>query len=147
MEVSKSDTVNKAINEFFRGRPKNSQGYEWFNPKDCLVHTKLRDICDSLTKFFSNRYWYNGGRVPCDLLYTKRNFRLCNNITVVDALDLAYDCIKQAKQLAKTTYRKNVEIALALKIIHECEGKDIPQDYIGGLFLLYLELCERVVLL
>lgn len=139
---------NKIIADFFRGRTKNARGEEWFRPSENKVMPqKVREITKALETFFSKKRWYNGGPIPDELLYTKRNYHLMNNITLLDAVEIDYDSIDECKTLAKTPYKKNVEIAITMRVIRECEKKHVPQDYIAGCLLLYLELCEKVVLL
>lgn len=143
----KIESVGRAIEEFFKGRNKNIKRVEWFSPKNTHIPPILRDISNSIGTFFSDKKWYNGGSIPDELLYTKTNFRLINRITIADAIKLAYDSINVGKTLVKTGYSQNGEMYLTLRILQDCGKKHIPQDYIGGLLLLYLELCEKVVLL
>lgn len=148
VDQAKISAINQAINEFFKGRDRNAQRNEWFSPsKCCLIPTRLREITNSISVFFRDKKWYAGGVIPEELLYTKRNYRLINNIALLDAVELAYDSIETGRALAKTKYEKDVEIDITLSVLHECEQNNIPQDHIGGLLVLYLELCEKVVLL
>lgn len=145
VDRTEPSVVNLVINEFFEGRAKNSRGEEWFSPADNPILPKdIRDIYESLNVFFRKKEWYVGGPIPDELLYTKRNFKLINNIALLDAVEWAYKAIEQGKFLAKTGYKKNVEITITLRIMHDCERKDVRQDHIGGIIVLYLELCERV---
>lgn len=142
----KISAVNIAIDAFFRDCACNEQKTEWFSPSVKIVPPALREISTSLSTFFKGRSWSCGGPIPEELIYTKRNFRLINNIALVDALDLAYDRVGKCRHLAKTSYRKNVEVGITLKTIKACHDIGIPRDYVGGLLLLYLELCEKVEL-
>ena len=108
---------------------------------------EIRDIEGSIKTFFKDKSWYCGGPIPQNLLYTERNFRLIENVDLNQSVELGYKSICRAKSLAKTKYCKKCEVDICLKVIRDCEKKHIPQDHIGGLFLLYLELCEKVELL
>lgn len=108
------------------------------------------EVVNSLNKFFSRKQWYAGGPIPPELIHTKRNYNLVKNIDIVHAIDIGYNGIsktmKNNGKLARTQRELDLDIYLALRVIHQCERMGIPQDYIGGLFLLYLELCEKVEL-
>lgn len=139
---------NQEIGRFFNGKPKNSQRIEWVDlsiPRALPIG--VREIRDSLATFFAKKQWYAGGPIPPELLYTKRNFHLVNNVALLDAIEIGYRSIERSSVLAKTKYKKNVDTNLALRVIRWCERSGIMQDHIGGLFLLYLELCEKVALL
>jgi hypothetical protein len=148
VDTEKITAISAAITDFFRDKPKNGKRVPWISTSNRkLLPKDLRDIYTSIRRFFSNKVWYAGGPIPEELLYTKNNFHLLNNIALIDALELAYDSIEACQTLARTKYRKDVEVLLTLRILHECERKNIPQDHIGGLILIYFDLCEKVVLL
>lgn len=145
----KVSAANRRINEFFQVFPLNVNGDHWFSPGDkrVIVPGHLREIAVSIDMFFLDKSWHAGGQIPDELLHNKRNYKLINNATLIDALDLAYKCIAVCRTLAKTGYQRNADVRVAIRVIHECERHGIPQDYIGGMLLLYLELCEKVELL
>ena len=97
-----------------------------------------------MRKFFKTKNWYNGGPIPDELIYTRRNFRLLQNVSLYEAVDLAYESIAKTSKIIEN---KNYDLITTMKILKNCEKKKIKQEYIGGLLLLYLELCEKVVLL
>lgn len=130
------------IGEFFRGK-------KWYNNHSGVngVPRELRDIHSSIQRFFHGKDWHCGGPIPVERLYNERNFRLLNNISLSEAIEIGYNSIARMKMLAKTKYTRNADTKICLKVLYECEHKNIPQDHIAGLFLLYLELCEKVELL
>ncbi len=149
--VDEITAANKTINSFFAGRSQIYKKVAWFNPEEDTPLGVISEIKNSLKAYFKERKWFNGGSIPDELLYTAENFHLINNISLMEAVEMAYTQIGEQKTLAQTPYKKTnglpVEVAIALKHLHECESKNIPQDHIGGLLILYLMLCERVVLL
>ena len=132
--------VNLAIDVFFAGCRQNQQKVAWFSPSVRRVPDELREIATSLTDFFSGKKWHCGGPI-----YTKINFRLINNITLTDAIQLGYAGVARGKSLA-TGYYKDAEIDISLRVLRECQTRRISRDHAGGLFCLYLELCEKVEL-
>ena len=147
VDQAKISATNKAINSFFRGRSKNAQRHEWFTPSRCLIPESLREITNAIGKFFVEKAWYAGGSIPDELLYTKRNYHLINNISLLEAVELCYDSIEEGKSLSKSGYEPDCEIEITLGILRECHRRGIPQEHIAGLLVLYFELCEKVVLL
>ena len=107
----------------------------------------IRDIYRSLYIFFRKKSWYCGGPVPGEILYTKEHFRLLDRIDLVSAIDIGYLSIMKTGKLAKTLFSEHIDTKLCLKVTRECEREKILQVHIGGLFLLYLKLCEKVELL
>lgn len=138
---------NLIIDRFFRGLNKGPSGY-WLNPADDLDWPpEVRSIYKSMNRFFRDKKWHNGGPIPNELLYTKKNFHLVNNLSLIDAIDFAYEAIAKCRNLAKTAYRKNVDIVITMKVINQCIERGVQGDHRGGILILYLDLCERVVLL
>ena len=141
---------NTAITTFFQGKDTNSKREEWYNPdflESPLPPGVVAIFAKSITTYFSDKRWYGGGPIPYEMLYTIRNFRLINNIALIDALELALKSVKDQKFMAQSKVKKKDQEPFLLKIIRDCERKRIPQDHIGGLLIMYLELCERVVVL
>jgi|SRR5581483_10422727 len=101
-----------------------------------------------LNKFFEDKSWHCGGNIPKKLLINERNIRLLRNADMITAVDIGYDAIERFRRsgryMAETLYRGEYDVDLCLKIINEGQRLCIPQHYVGGIFLLYLELCEGV---
>lgn len=105
------------------------------------------EVSQSINAFFCRRRWHNGGPIPPNLLHTKANYNLVRNINLVQAIDIGYKAIADhlAKgPLARTRGVKHADIYLVTRVMRACEKVGVQQEHIGGIFLLYLELCERV---
>lgn len=113
----------KAINAFFADKPRNHERDEWFDPDDGaeIPAGAVALITKSLQTYFKTKKWYNGGTIPPELLFTANNYRLINNVSMLDAVEMAYENIKRQKSFARTRYAKNADIALTLKVIRGCE--------------------------
>ena len=133
------DPTQDEIRNFFGGR----KHFDKRKMKPGVV----KNIYMTLKLYFRRKSWHAGGPVPDEVLFTERNFRLVNNISFLTAVDLAYRSIAETKSLARTTYSKDCDIKMCLRFLRECARLDIPQEHKGGLFLLYLEICEKVDLL
>lgn len=130
--------VNSEIDDFFAKRH--------YCQDFSQATTNIQYIYQALNKFFfgtshlKRLSWCNGGAIPGWLIFTCKNFHLLNNISIVDAFKVAYPKIRDV--LAE----KNGDIKLWLRTIYRCGKLGIEQEFLGGLFLLYCELCEKVKL-
>lgn len=111
-------------------------------PLDPLMAQGIRAI----KKFFHNKTWWAGGSIPKSILLTSQHVKLVSYIDLIKSIDYGYAAIARSG-LARSKYKDHAEIRIALRIIHECERLGIPQQFIGGLFLMYLKLCEKAELL
>jgi hypothetical protein len=101
----------------------------------------------SIKTFFAKKRWWCGGPIPKSVLLTRSHINMVINLSLIRAIDIGYSAIRRSKMLARTDKtKKNSDIRLCVSILHECERLGIPQRFIGGLFLLYLKLCEKAEL-
>lgn len=115
--------------------------------KAVRIRREKAEIAGYIKKFFRSEWWWMGGRVPEAVLLSDRNLRIVRNIDLIDAVDIGYAALERTEELARTDKSPNVDIKLCMRVLRKCERLEIPQNYIGGMFLLYLDLCEKVVLL
>lgn len=112
-------------------------------------------VTKSLKEFFKDLHWAIGGKIPEETLISKKYLNLVINIGnagFVQAIDLAYALIKKhANDYGSFSrsgpYVEDLEIEMCLYVVRRAGNLHIPQGYIGGIFLIYLELCEGVRLL
>ena len=106
-----------------------------------MEEVKTEPIFEAIDKMFSNESFYCGGPIPQYALKDPANVGLLG-MELVLAIDIAHNALEKSKGLAKTKYTKKIGQKLIPKIIHNCESKNIRQEFIGGMMLLYLELVE-----
>jgi hypothetical protein len=138
------DEERDFIGEFFKHKkwydgPLDKKGI--LTPREVSI---LDQMYRGIKEFFSDKSWYCGGPVPESTLYSLRSFRLVRNLPLEKALDIGFKGIKKAKLSCPAKYSKNSDTELSMKLLRECGRRNIPQEYIGGLFILYLELCEKI---
>lgn len=85
--------------------------------------------------------WYGGGRVPKGSLYREENKKLFK-IDIIPAVDITNFALARVKSLARTKYDESVSFRLIPKVMHACGRRGIPQNFVPGILLLYLEHCE-----
>src|SRR5262249_46369026 len=95
-----------------------------------------------IEQFFHNRQLGSGGPVPRERLFRPEHVKLLK-IELIPAVDIVYAALGRVNSLARTKYDKHVGIRLIPKVLHACERRNIPQNFIPGILLLYLELCEN----
>jgi len=106
----------------------------------------------AIKDFFAELHWAIGGKIPENILLKDKYLNLIRNIEFNDAIDACYSLINKHAQhsgfFARSgPYVEDLEISMCLYVVHRAGELHIPQGYIGGIFLIYLELCEGVKLL
>jgi hypothetical protein len=96
---------------------------------------------DAVERMFENEHFYCGGPIPNYAIKDPENVKLLN-IKLTQSVDIAHEALGRVNKLAKSKYRPRMGERLIPKIIHMCEEKNLQQEMIGGLILLYLELVE-----
>jgi hypothetical protein len=95
-----------------------------------------------IEQFFRKRRAGRGGPVSASQLFCPEN-RALLSIEFIPAVDIANEALSRVKSLARTKYSSNVGTRLIPKVIAACNKREIPQNYIPGMLLLYLEVCEN----
>ena len=95
-----------------------------------------------IEQFFHKRQSGMGGPITANRLFRPEHIDLLK-IELIPAVDIVYAALARVSSLARTKYDKHVGIRLIPKVLHACERRNIPQNYIPGILLLYLELCEN----
>lgn len=106
------------------------------NPK----HPEVVRAVGAMKRFFKDKTWWCGGEIPKTSLLTERNVKMVLYLNITQSVKIGY------RALAKVDRPKHHDIKTCVYVLHECERLGIAQPYVGGLFLLYLKLCEKVEL-
>ncbi len=100
-----------------------------------------------LAKFFEGREMHCGGKIPACLLYSARNISLVLNTCLEKGIQKAYRAIEIAGSHMTEAPNDSVvaeDVKLVIAAMRSCACKGIPQEWIPGIVLLYLEYCEGV---
>lgn len=123
------------------------------------VHYKIFDQCDfylnhvenfakqQILKFFSDKELHCGGKIPHSLLENSKRVNLVINLDLDSSIKLFYEFSEQSisdEDLAKSKRTGEVSwdiIAVndALRILSQ---SGVPQQFAGGMLLIYLELVK-----
>jgi hypothetical protein len=92
--------------------------------------------------------WYGGGKVPKGYIYREENKKLFK-FDIITAVDITHIIVPRVKELARTNTKynenitpKNASFILIPKVMGECSKRGIPQNFVPGILLLYLEHVE-----
>ncbi len=96
---------------------------------------------EAIIKFFTPQKYYCGGPIPRHLLAVPKNIPVLK-IELAEAISIAHAALDRVRVLAKSKYHPKIGQQLIPKIIHATHGYNIRKEMIGGLILMYLELCE-----
>jgi hypothetical protein len=95
--------------------------------------------------------FHSGGKVPKGYIYREENKKLFK-FDIIPAVDITHISVPRVKELARTNnenkiYKGNItpqnaSFILIPKVMGECGKRGIPQNFVPGILLLYLEHVE-----
>jgi len=107
----------------------------------------LRHLAEDYIRiFFTTQNLVSGGSIPKSLLKNPSYPPLVLNTEISDGINLAWEIMGQPTE----KQRHRVEIVggvysnslVILRVIKDCTKLRIPKSFIGGILLIYLELCK-----
>jgi hypothetical protein len=98
-------------------------------------------------EFFKDKEMYGGGPVPDRMLHSSRYLSIVLNYNS-DKLEYMYDAMKRSGH-ELTVKKVNSamipgDVKLVISILRECFCLGIPKEFVFGIVLMYLEICEGV---
>lgn len=102
-----------------------------------------------ITDFFDNKMMYCGGRIPKKRLFNDDAISMVINFDICRGVDYAYLALektltKQEVNRAKIAGEITSDIKLVTEILNLLSRSGIPQQFAGGMMIMYLELVEGV---
>ena len=98
-----------------------------------------------LDKFFANHSLHTGGPIPQQVLYAERRLNKVLNLSIMEALDLAYEAMGHVGTVAGSRECDVTDdIRLVITTLHLLADARVPQEFSGGMLCLYLELVEGI---
>lgn len=143
------------------------EGFEIVNPDNnigddedaAIIPAGLENpekVKEALVKFFDGLNYAIGGSIPKSKLFAEQRINMVVNMGnsgngLVNAIDIGYNSIEKHNQkLEESGCSKDGlldDVGLCMFVIKRLGKLNIPQGYVGGIFLIYLELCVGVKLL
>lgn len=102
-----------------------------------------------IDQFFKDKMFHCGGKIPHSLLYAERRISLVLNYDIVSGVERAYEALagsvtQEEKELVKLKGDVTSDIKLVNETLNLLARSCIPQQFAGGMMLLYLEFVEGV---
>lgn len=103
----------------------------------------------SMQRFFAGLDWSAGGPIPNSEFRRNEFIELVQNYSFTHAIDVGYYAIQKMREnklrLSSTgEIQLDTDVDIMLTVLGRCHRLRIPQKYIGGMFILYLHLCEGI---
>jgi len=96
-----------------------------------------------MVDFFSTQSFHQGGRIPYALLNNSSNVSMIINYDIIRGVDLAYSLL--GNHLSTQDNKDPQEdIRLVVEILNKLSTANVPQQFAGGMILLYLKFVEGV---
>jgi hypothetical protein len=99
-----------------------------------------------IKKFFKNKKDISGEKIDIKSLYSKEKIEKLININILESTKIIYPILaKEKKYISK---HKKEDVTEDIKLVNETLKKiykfKIPQQFAGGVLLLYLEVCKGI---
>jgi hypothetical protein len=96
-----------------------------------------------INDFFAQESFHQGGKIPRALLNNNSNISMVINYNINTGVDQAYHCLKQ-HGFSESSSGITEDIMLVVNILNKLSAANVPQQFAGGMILLYLNLVEGV---
>lgn len=102
-----------------------------------------------IVHFFCDKMMHCGGKIPKSLLLSEKRISMVLNYDIIKGVEGAYQVLeylatREDKLMAKITGEVTSDIKLVNETLNLLARSCIPQQFAGGMLLLYLEFVEGV---
>lgn len=99
-----------------------------------------------IRKFFKNKKDKKGDKLNVEIIYNKHNIERMVNTNILESTNIIYENLKSTSYAEKSKRQKDVtkDIVLVNEALKKIYKSKIPQQFAGGMLLLYLEFCKGV---
>jgi hypothetical protein len=125
----------------------DSSGMEQFTEE--FAH-KVRELAVYyIDKFFEDKKLCSGGKIPRYMLHCPKRISMVMNYDIIKGVDHAYSALKhmvspEEKARASLTGEATADIKLVIEVLNFLARSGVPQQFAGGMMVLYLEFVEGV---
>lgn len=97
-----------------------------------------------MEQFFANHSLHTGGPIPRNLLHNERRVSKVVNLSIMEAVDLAYAAMGTVHEGPVNNKKEVVhdDTKAVVSILHMLAEAKVPQRFSGGMLCVYLELVE-----
>jgi hypothetical protein len=97
-----------------------------------------------ILSFFKDKCFCYGGSIPYSLLVSEQSLSLVINYNIINSVAKAYDSLRNHDLPLNDAKDLSEDIKLVLKVLNDLASSNIPQQFAGGMMLLYLKFVEGV---
>jgi len=102
-----------------------------------------------IDKFFEDKTLCSGGKIPRYMLHCPKRISMVMNYDIITGVDHAYFALQdmvspEEEANASLTGEATSDIKLVTQILNFLARSGIPQQFAGGMMILYLEFVEGV---
>lgn len=99
-----------------------------------------------IKKFFKNKKDANKKVIDLNNLYSKKNIEKMIDINILESTKIIYSTLKKYKKYCVKDKKEDVteDIKLVNESLKKIYNSKIPQQFAGGILLLYLEICKGI---
>jgi hypothetical protein len=109
----------------------------FFGDLKCLIRQYIEH-------FFQDKTFYCGGKIPKNILITDRNISIVANYDIIKGVQRAYSSLKEDPISLECLGEVTGDIRMVSSILDNLAKSSVPQQFAGGMMLLYLELVVGV---
>jgi hypothetical protein len=126
---------------------KDTSGMEQFTEE--FAH-KVRELAIYyIDKFFEDKKLCSGGKIPKYMLHCPKRISMVMNYDIIKGVDHAYGALThmvspEDEAKALVTGEATADIKLVTEVLNFLARSGIPQQFAGGMMVLYLEFIEGV---
>jgi hypothetical protein len=96
-----------------------------------------------IKKYFQDKISFSGNQIDSKLILKHKYIDLVMKTNIITAVDLAYSLIKKNEFNSNFIDIVNDDVRYVVGLIHQIQ-KTIPQEFVGGILLMHLELIEGI---
>ena len=97
-----------------------------------------------ILSFFKDKRLHSGGKIPTILLLSDSHISMVVNYDIIRSVKKAYSCLESHESSFCNLGEVTGDIRLVSGILNSLSASDIPQQFAGGMMLIYLKFVEGV---
>lgn len=95
-----------------------------------------------IINFFKNEKFSEGGKIPNSILLDKNNISMVMNYDINRGVKEAYELLANRNFSNISSSKDSGDIGIVLEILNKLSKSNIPQQFAGGMIVLYIKLVE-----
>ena len=95
-------------------------------------------------QFFQDKRLFCGGKIPYKLLLEDNNISIVLDYDIINSVKRAYNSLKDHSVSSESLGEVTGDIRLVSGILADLAKSNVPQQFAGGMMLLYLKLVEGI---